>query len=204
MAERTLISSINYENDWIVDSGCGHHLTGDDSKFSSLRDYKGNQAIVTADNTVHHVKKEGMVVVSGQDKESIILDSVYHVPGMKKNLLSVTNAVDAGHYVLFGPKDVKFLRNVEEVKADVTHVGKRVNDLYVLSASSSYVDKMSSNDGASIWHARLGHVNMDKLKAMTSKNLVNGLPQLSFPNGVELCEGCQYGKSHRRPFDKSL
>jgi hypothetical protein len=196
-------ASVNYEDNWIIDSGCGHHLTGDDSKFSSLRGYKGNTAFVTADNSVHHVVNEGAVVVSDKDNRSITLDSVYHVPGMKKNLLSVANAVDAGHYVLFGPKDVKFLRNVKEVKGDVTHVGKRVKDLYVLSASSSYVDKMSNNDGVSVWHARLGHVGIDKLKAMVSRNLVNGLPSLSFASGVEVCEGCQYGKSHRLPFEKS-
>ncbi|KAJ3679560.1 hypothetical protein LUZ60_017571 [Juncus effusus] len=180
----------------------GHHLTGDDSKFSSLRGYKGNTAFVTADNSVHHVVNEGAVIVSDKDNRSITLDSVYHVPGMKKYLLSMANAVDAGHYVLFAPKDVKFLWNVEDVKGDVTHVGKRVKDLYVLSASSSYVDKMSNNDGVSVWHARLGHVGIDKLKAMVSRNLVNGLPSLSFASGVEVCEGCQYGKSHRLPFEK--
>ena len=35
------LSSVNYENDWVVDSSCGHHLTSNESKFSSFRDYKG-------------------------------------------------------------------------------------------------------------------------------------------------------------------
>jgi hypothetical protein len=39
---------------------------------------------------------------------------------------------------------------------------------------------------------------------MVSKNLVNGLPALSFSSGDEVCEGCQYGKEDRRPFEKSL
>ncbi|KAJ3680984.1 hypothetical protein LUZ60_015473 [Juncus effusus] len=62
---------------------------------------------------------------------------------------------------------------------------------------------MSNNDGVSVWHARLGHVGIDKLKAMVSRNLVNELPSLSFASGVEVCEGCQYDKSHRLPFEKS-
>ena len=45
------LASINFEDDWIVDSGCGHHLTGDQSKFSSLQEYIGNEAKFTV-NTV--------------------------------------------------------------------------------------------------------------------------------------------------------
>ncbi|KAF8376704.1 hypothetical protein HHK36_031621 [Tetracentron sinense] len=52
------LNAINFENDWIIDSGCGHHLTGDDSKFSRFRDYNGNGAIITADNSIHPVEKE--------------------------------------------------------------------------------------------------------------------------------------------------
>ena len=131
------------------------------------------------------------------------MKSVYHVPGMKKNLFSVANAVDAGHHVLFGPNGVEFYRNIVKIEGDVVHTGKRVKDLFVLSASTSYVDKMSTNDNASLWHARLGHLNMDKLKVMINKNLVDGLPHItSFGSGA-LCEGCQYGKAHRLPFDRS-
>ena len=85
----------------------------------------------------------------------------------------------------------------------MVHTGKRVEDLYVLSASNSYMKKTSSNDNTSIWHARLGHLNMDKLKVMVQKNLVHGLPNLTNFGRGEVCEGCQYRKSHRLPFDKS-
>jgi len=45
------LASINFENDWIVDSSCDHHLNGDQPKFSSLQEYDGNEAKVTT-NTV--------------------------------------------------------------------------------------------------------------------------------------------------------
>jgi len=80
----------------------------------------------------------------------------------------------------------------------------RVKDLFVLSASSSYVSKMSTNDGASIWHARLGHLSMDKLKIMLSKILLNELLIFSSFGCGDVCEGCQYGKAHRLLFDKSF
>jgi len=86
----------------------------------------------------------------------------------------VANAVDAGNFVLFGPRDVNFLRNIKELKADVVHTGKRVKKLFALSVSDSYIEKMSNNDSSHLWHARLGHLNMDKLKDMVKLKLVNG------------------------------
>ncbi|GKV52289.1 hypothetical protein SLEP1_g58877 [Rubroshorea leprosula] len=186
------------------DSGYGHHVTGDASKFSSLHLHKGKDAVITVDNTVHSVEKEGTVILGGCKENSITLTNVYHVPGMTKNLFSVTNAVDSRNYVLFGPNDVKFLRNIEELKADVVHVGKRTDDVYVLSTSTSFVEKLSGHDNASIWHACLGHLNMNKLRVMVQKELVKRLPNLtSFGDGGS-CEGCQYGKAHRLPFEKSF
>jgi len=184
------MASINFERDWIVDSGCGHHLTGDQSKFSTFREYNRHDVIVTADNTVHNMEKEGTVVINEKQKDTITLNSVFHIPGMKKNLFSVANVVDARNYFLFGPRDVKFLRNIKVLKADIVHSSKRVNDLYVLSASNSYIEKMSSNDNTHIWHTRLGHLSMDKLKAMVKLNLVKGLPNLRNFDGGEVCEGC--------------
>ncbi|XP_020262560.1 uncharacterized protein LOC109838540 [Asparagus officinalis] len=151
----------------------GSYDSSDESKFSILQPHTGNEAMVTADNTVHKVENEGTVVINDGCNDSITLNNVFHVPGMKKKLFSVPNAVDTGYNVLFGPHDVKFLKNVKYIKADVMHTGRRVKDTFVLSASSSYIDKVSCNENVSLWHARLGHVNFDKLKAMVRKNLVN-------------------------------
>ena len=112
LAKNTILcakASVDFEKEWIVDSGCGHHVTGDQSKFAHLHDYEGRYSIVTADNTVHSVKKEGVVRINNDGDDSIMLQSVFHVLGLKKNLFSVSNAVDARNYVLFGLNDVKFL-----------------------------------------------------------------------------------------------
>jgi hypothetical protein len=60
-----VLSSVNYKNDWVVDSGCGHHLTSDKSKFSSFQDYKRNDAVITADNSIYSIKKEEVVTIKG-------------------------------------------------------------------------------------------------------------------------------------------
>jgi len=63
MAENIALSamtSINFNDDWIIDSGCGHHLTTMLVSFP-LENYGGNDAIIMADNTIHLVEKEGSV-----------------------------------------------------------------------------------------------------------------------------------------------
>ncbi|KAM1391667.1 hypothetical protein ACFX2I_019360 [Malus domestica] len=42
---------IDYKNDWIVDSGCSNHMTGDKQKLQNLYDYKGGRVVVTANNS---------------------------------------------------------------------------------------------------------------------------------------------------------
>lgn len=196
------LARINYSKDWIIDSGCSHHLTGDESLFSKQKEYTGDKAIVTADNSIHPVKTEGNVKVKAADGP-VNLTSVYHVPGMTKNLISVSQLTNSGRYVLFGPNDFKILENIKSIQADTVLKGKRVNSLYVLSASEAFVEKTSRQDKASLWHARLAHVSYEKLKNISENNIVNGLPTLgNIPHGV-VCEGCQYGKAHRLPFGKS-
>lgn len=56
------VAHIDFKDDWIIDSNCDHHLTGDDSKFSNLHAHKAKEAIVIADNTIYPVKKEDEVV----------------------------------------------------------------------------------------------------------------------------------------------
>lgn len=41
------------------------------------------------------------------------VDQVYIIPGMKKNLLLVSQLTFSGNYVVFGPKVVKLYRNLK-------------------------------------------------------------------------------------------
>ena len=38
---------INYQDGWIVDSGCSNYMTGDMNKLQSMTQYKGDRVIAT-------------------------------------------------------------------------------------------------------------------------------------------------------------
>ncbi|KAK3009190.1 hypothetical protein RJ639_013530 [Escallonia herrerae] len=73
---------INYEKDWIVDSGCSNHMTGDVEKLQNLSDYKGSRVVVTAYNSKLPIAHVGSAIVSPQSSDDEVpLQNVYHVPG---------------------------------------------------------------------------------------------------------------------------
>ena len=53
-----------------------------------------------------------------------------------------------------------------------------------------------------LWHKRIGHVNLQKLKSMQLNELVFGLPQFKNKEMHYVCESCQFGKQDRVPFTK--
>nr|TKR98978.1 hypothetical protein D5086_0000197670 [Populus alba] len=111
---------IDYEKNWIIDSGCSNHMTGDKEKLKNLVEYKGKHVVVTANNSKLAIAHVGDAVVSSQlNLKDVSLQNVYHVPGMKKNLLSVAQLTSSGHFVLFGPQDVKVYRDLESLDEPV-------------------------------------------------------------------------------------
>ncbi|KAE8669333.1 hypothetical protein F3Y22_tig00112249pilonHSYRG00290 [Hibiscus syriacus] len=193
---------IDYKNDWIVDSGCSNHMTGDKQKLQNLSEYNGGRVVVTADNSRLPITHIGKTIVTPRyNTNQVQLQDVYHVPGMKKNLLSVAQLTSSGHYVLFGPQDVKVYRDVK-ISETPTMEGRRLESIYVMSAESAYVDRTRKNETSDLWHMRLGHISYSKLSVMVKKSMLKGLPQLDVRTDT-VCAGCQYGKVHQLPYDES-
>ena len=60
----TISDQIDYEKDWIVDSGCSNHMPGDKEKLQNLTEYKGNRVVVTANNSKLPIAHIGNTMVS--------------------------------------------------------------------------------------------------------------------------------------------
>ena len=123
------------------------------------------------------------------------------MPGVKKNLLSITQLADEGNWLLFGPNDVKVYKELIVIGTP-TMEAKRMDSVYVMSAESADMDKTQENETVELWHARLGHVSYHKLKVMMSKSMLKGLPQLECREDT-VYVGCQYGKAHQLPYQES-
>jgi hypothetical protein len=91
---------------------------------------------------------------------------------------------------------------VHNVHGTVVAQARREKNLYLLDVNvrkeSANVAK-SSNEGATLWHQRLGHLNMASLKKL--ENMVNGMNLKEVPLH-HVCEACIEGKHQRTSFPK--
>lgn len=109
-------------------------MTGDKEKLQNVSEDKGNRVVVSVDNSKLPITRISTTVVSPQRSvNQMSLQNVYHVPGMKKNLLSVAQLTSTGHFVLFGPQDVKVYRNLKILEKPIMK-GQRLESVYVMSA----------------------------------------------------------------------
>ena len=59
---------------------------------------------------------------------------------------------------------------------------------------------LRDNADIELWHKRIGHINLQKLKWMQSKGVVIGLLTFTKKEIASICEAYQFGKQHRQPF----
>ncbi|CAN1155900.1 Retrovirus-related Pol polyprotein from transposon RE1 [Linum perenne] len=129
--------AIDYKRNWIFNSGCSSHMMGDKEKLMDTSKYKGRLVVVTANNarlSIAHVGKTKIALDS--NPRAVQLDEVYHVPGIKKNLISITQLTEPGNYVLFGPNDVKVYNELKVIGTPFMEGVKR-EAMYVMSMESA-------------------------------------------------------------------
>ena len=63
-------------------------------------------------------------------------------------------------------------------------------------------DSRSRRNVIYLWHKRIGHINLQRLRAMQTKQVVIGLPTFELNPANKVCEVCQLGQQHRHPFPK--
>lgn len=101
--------------------------------------------MVIADNSKLPIAHIGDVVFSPKESNhELALPGVYHIPGMRNNLLSVSQLASAGHHGVFGPNDVKIYEKLETPFVPVLK-GHRSQFIYVTSAETAYVERTRKN-----------------------------------------------------------
>lgn len=155
-----------------------------------------NEEVTIGDDSAHPVKGVGTCTIKLKSGISIQLTGVLFVPGIKRNLVSISTLEDNGYRVSFiegkvmaWPKTATFKR------AQV--IGYRQGHLYELCNEPNQTLLHEVIDQAEIWHRRLGHLHFRALLSM--EKLVTGLPKLK-PIHSDVCKGCALGKNTKSSF----
>ncbi|GJY13114.1 retrovirus-related pol polyprotein from transposon TNT 1-94 [Tanacetum coccineum] len=171
-------------DEWIKDSGCSKHMTGNKSLFSTHKAYDGG-------NVVFGSKLKGKIIGKGTiSNDSITISNVEHVDNLAFNLLSVGQICDNKCQVLFTEEGSEIIKD-----GKIIGNGIRKNGLYVMKFENKSQDKLclaTVVDNSTLWHRRLGHAYMHLIQSLSSKELVRNLPKLKYDK--YFCDACKIGK----------
>eukprot|EP00253_Pinus_taeda_P021524 PITA_21524 len=76
---------------WFLDSGASFHMTGDRDLFSDLKEKDLGVHIEMGDDGRYSATGIGTISFERESGKPFVLKEVMHVPGLKKNLISVAN-----------------------------------------------------------------------------------------------------------------
>ena len=101
--ENILYSSLSNEisnKAWVIDSGSSRHIMGYKETLDFLsKKVKGEVTI--GDNSTHSIKGIGSYTLKLKIGNTLLLKDVLYVPGIKRNLISITALEDDGQNVAF-------------------------------------------------------------------------------------------------------
>eukprot|EP00253_Pinus_taeda_P024209 PITA_24209 len=178
------------DNIWYVDSGASSHMTGKKEYFEFLEESACGSKIYLGDDSGYEIKGCGNIPVKLPSGDIKHLKNVLYVPGIKKNLISVSMITDQD-------MQVQFFKNgcvIQDSKLETVATGVRVGNLYRLDARSIPQQAMvaATSTTENLWHQRFGHINLQDLILLKNKGMVDGL--LALHNVKLECDGCALGR----------
>ncbi|KAL5826235.1 hypothetical protein ACOSQ4_018032 [Xanthoceras sorbifolium] len=188
-----MILSVNSPiESWILDSGASFHAT-------PCREIMGNYVngnfgkVHLADDETLKIVGKGDIRLKLPNGSTWKLQGVRHIPGLKRNLISIGQLDGEGYCTTFSGCEWKITKG-----ALVVARGKKCGTLYVTSSLENIVAVANSNGKSNLWHQRLGHMSEKGMKTLLSKGK---LPDLKAVD-VGLCEDCIFGKQKKVSFAK--
>lgn len=122
-------------------------------------------------------------------------DSVWlYVPGMTKNLISISTLENKGYIVTFEEGKVYILPKNSKTRK-VIEVKK--SNLFWLQFEPAHALVSCSKGLGELWHKRMAHLHHGSLNAF--KEIVMGLPKLKVEQH-KACKGCALGKYTKTSF----
>uniref|UniRef100_A0A2N9J8J4 CCHC-type domain-containing protein n=1 Tax=Fagus sylvatica TaxID=28930 RepID=A0A2N9J8J4_FAGSY len=193
------VSSAVSGNTWYFDSACCNHMSPDSQLFSSVIPTTHAPLIQTANGSYISANHTGSV-----STPTLSLSDTYLIPNLTLNLISVGQLCELGYDLWFGSSGCR----VQDPQTNqVLGTGRRVGRMFELTSlhlpstptpSPSQVAHTASVFPLSLWHLRLGHVSVQKLRSLVSSGFLGQVKHDSVD-----CVSCQLAKQPALSFTNS-
>ena len=197
-ASNTALSTISGTSPtWLLDYACCNHMTSSLIVVSSHTS-TSFPTIYTANGSPMHVSHLGNV-----STPALSISNVYQIPQLTHNLLSVGQLTELGFSLTFSSIGVVVQDSQTEQIVGTTRKVGRLFELIFLHLSSSLLSASAvsgqSTSSLALWHSRLGHASISRVKQIVSKGLLGSVSNKSFD-----CMACQFRKQIVLPFNNSV
>ena len=140
--------------DWLIDSGASKHMTCFKESFEKLSEHNSPHKVKLGDDYQYPIKGSGESSYKLDSGKSMKMKDVLFVPGLKKNLLSIS-ALDAkGMRVAFVDGKVLLCPKGNTID-DAVVIGDQEGRLYKLKGQPEQALVHDSVEPSEIWHRRL-------------------------------------------------
>lgn len=181
---------------FILDSGCSEHLVNDVSLLSGVAKLKSPFQIAIA---MDGVKMCGTMgghisgrIADGEEDVKVTLHDVIYVPECRDNLMSVQKLVERGNKVVFDRQGASISRE-GKVFARAT-VRNGIYWLRIEAQRQRCATAVTAEANMnSVWHRRLGHLNMKDVCSLVRRDMVTGVG-VSLSDDLDFCEDCARAK----------
>ena len=188
-----MILSVNSPiESWILDSGASFHATPCQEIMENYVSGDFGKVHLADDETLKIVGK-GDIRLKLPNQTTCKLQGVRHVPGLRRNLISVGQLDGEGYCTTFSGHEWKITKG-----ALVVARGKKTGTLYVTSNLENIIVVADADGKSNLWHQRLGHMSDKGMKTLLSKGKLPDLKNVD----VGLCEDCIFGKQKKVSFTK--
>lgn len=184
------------KSDWILDTGASRHFCTNKDVFHNFEEVGEGECVYMGNSSVAGVLGKGKILLKLTSGKTLCLNNVLYVPSMRRNLISGGLLNKAGLKIVFEADRVVLTRN-----RDFVGKGYLCDGIFVLNVASEIMNENASSsayivESVNIWHARLGHVNMDSIKRLRKLQL---LPDMDL-NNTARCQICVEAKHSKRAF----
>jgi len=180
----------NKGNQWCIDNRCSSHMTGDQTKFLTLKEVNIGSVTFWDNTTTRIVGKGTLSLDNGNTKIEIALN----VEGLKQNLLSVSQMCDQGHNITFNSQGCETSKEGSGILVESAY--RTSNNVFILNEIQAEKCYMGKTNEIWLWHRRIGHMNFNNLVKNDTKQAVRDMPKIVKPSNT-LCKQCQHGKQTR-------
>ncbi len=163
------------EDTWLIDSGASKHMTGFKRVLIDLSERNISAQVELGNDAKYSVKGIGSASFELNYGESLRMSNILFVPGLKKNLISVSALEDKGYVVAFSDGKVLIWEKNSSMKSAVT-IGIGEGGLYILMGKPIQALVHNDINLSELWHRGFAHLRYRALPSM--KNLVTGFAEL--------------------------